>query len=177
MKTRTASLAALTLLLVSLAGPLYAQESEQQAEDSATIIAVAEEAGTFNTLLKALDAAELRAMLEGDGPFTLFAPTDEAFAKLPEGTLEKLLEPANKERLTAILSYHVVSGQATASDASEMTSVKTLGGNTLTVTSGDDAAVMVNDATVIQSDMEASNGIIHVIDTVLMPPSDTEKDQ
>ena len=176
MKTLHVPLAACTLLFLFWAAPANAQESEKQAEKPATIITVAENAGTFTTLLKALDAAELTTVLQGDGPFTVFAPTDEAFAKLPEGTLETLLEPANKERLAAILTYHVVSGQATASDASEMTSVKTLGGNMLPVTSRDDA-VMVNDATVVQSDVEASNGIIHVIDTVLMPPSDMDKDQ
>jgi uncharacterized surface protein with fasciclin (FAS1) repeats len=176
MKTSTLCLTALTLLLLVSAGPLYAQDGDQQAEEPATIIAVAQHAGTFNTLLKALDAAELTALLEGDGPYTLFAPTDEAFAKLPEGKVEELLKPENKDKLGAILSYHIVQGQATASDASEVASVQTLGENTLSITS-QDGVVMVNEATVVQADIEAGNGIIHAVDTVLMPPKDMERDQ
>lgn len=140
---------------------------EEQAQP-ATIIDVAQEAGTFNTLLKALDAAELTAVLKGDGPFTVYAPTDEAFAKLPEGTLEEWLMPENRDQLRAVLTYHVVASQVTASDATEMESTETLGGKVLNITSQDDR-IMVNEANVVAADIEASNGIIHAIDTVLIP--------
>lgn len=140
---------------------------EEQAQP-ATIIDVAQEAGTFNTLLKALDAAELTAVLKGDGPFTVYAPTDDAFAKLPEGTLEEWLMPENRDQLRAVLTYHVVASQVTASDATEMESTETLGGKVLNITSQDDR-IMVNEANVVAADIEASNGIIHAIDTVLIP--------
>ena len=158
--------AACTLLaFMILALPLRAQDTVAPEN---TIVDVAQEAGTFTTLLAALDAADLTATLRGDGPFTIFAPTDEAFAKLPEGKLEKLLKPENKDKLVAILSYHVVNDQA--SDAAYATVLTSLEGNDISITPGD-GVTMVNEATVITPDIEASNGVIHVIDTVLMPPA------
>jgi uncharacterized surface protein with fasciclin (FAS1) repeats len=122
----------------------------------------------FKTLVAAVKAADLVDTLKGDGPFTVFAPTDEAFAKLPDGTLEDLLKPENKDQLVAILTYHVVPGKIMAADIDgESKSVKTVQGDTLAVDATD--GVKVDDATVVTADIETSNGVIHVIDTVLMP--------
>lgn len=132
------------------------------------IVDVAADNGSFNTLVTAIKAADLVDTLKGDGPFTVFAPTDEAFAKLPEGTVEDLLKPENKEKLVAILTYHVVPSKVMSSDiAGKKTKAKTVEGDELTVdaTSG----VKVDEATVTTADVGASNGVIHVIDTVLMP--------
>lgn len=133
------------------------------------IVQTAVAAGSFHTLAAALQAADLTDALEGPGPFTVFAPTDEAFKKLPPGTLEMLLKPENKEKLRAILTYHVVAGEVTAAQVMKLSSVKTLNGQSLTIAT-DDGAVMVNDAKVVKADIHASNGVIHVIDTVLLPP-------
>ncbi|HMB89263.1 MAG TPA: fasciclin domain-containing protein [Rhodothermales bacterium] len=170
--TRATACTLFALLLFAL--PLYAQDNPdtptpETMEPANTIVDVAAEAGTFATLLAALDAADLTNALRGEGPFTVFAPTDEAFAQLPEGKLEKLLKPENKDKLVALLSYHIVNDQAKASDT-EATTVTTLGGNDLSITPGGEA-LMVNEATVITPDIEASNGVIHIIDTVLMPPA------
>jgi uncharacterized surface protein with fasciclin (FAS1) repeats len=135
---------------------------------SKDIVDTAVAAGQFNTLAKALQAADLVDTLKGKGPFTVFAPTDEAFAKLPPGTLDDLLKPENKEKLKAILLYHVVPGKVTAAKVSKMTSAKTVNGQEVKIsTSG--GKVMVNDATVVKADVMASNGVIHVIDSVLLP--------
>ena len=125
-------------------------------------------AGRFNTLVAALKAAGLVDTLKGPGPFTVFAPTDEAFARLPPGTLENLLKPENKDQLRKILTYHVVAGQVTAKDVLKRDSAKTLEGGSLTIHSGN-GGVMVNNAHVTKTDVAASNGVIHVIDTVLLP--------
>src|SRR6185312_10924892 len=117
------------------------------------------------TLAAALKAADLVATLKGPGPFTVFAPTDEAFAKLPAGTVEDLLKPENKAKLTAILTYHVVSGAVKADQVTKMDEAKTLNGAAVKV-STNDGKVMINDATVVKADIEASNGVIHVIDKV-----------
>jgi uncharacterized surface protein with fasciclin (FAS1) repeats len=138
---------------------------------SKTIVETAAAAGQFETLLAAVDAAGLTATLEGEGPFTVFAPTDEAFAQLPEGTVETLLQPENKDRLVQILTYHVVSGEVTSDAVSpdEPAELTTVEGQTLTV-AVEDGSVMVNDtAEVVKADVQASNGVIHAIDTVLMP--------
>jgi len=129
-------------------------------------IAVAGE--NFKTLVAALKAADLVDTLKGDGPFTVFAPTDEAFAKLPAGTVDDLLKPENKEKLAGILKYHVVAAKAMAKDVAGMSTAKTVNGKDVKLKSAD-GKVMVNDATVVKADIEASNGVIHVIDTVLMP--------
>jgi uncharacterized surface protein with fasciclin (FAS1) repeats len=125
-------------------------------------------AGKFNTLVAAVKAAGLVDTLKGPGPFTVFAPTDEAFAKLPAGTLETLLQPENKAKLRSILLYHVVAGRVTAAEVVKMDSAKTAEGQNLSikVMGGN---VMVNNAHVVKADIEASNGVIHVIDTVLLP--------
>ena len=125
-------------------------------------------AGKFNTLVAAVKAAGLVDTLKGKGPFTVFAPTDEAFAKLPAGTLENLLKPENKEKLQQILKYHVVSGQVMAKDVMKMHSAKTLEGGNLTIEAGI-GGVMVNQAHVTKTDIAASNGVIHVVDSVLLP--------
>ncbi len=125
-------------------------------------------AGQFNTLVAAAKAAGLVDTLKGPGPFTIFAPTDEAFAKLPPGTVEDLLKPENKNRLQKILTYHVVAGQVSAEDVAKLHSAKTLEGGSLSIHTGDDG-VKVNNAHVITTNIAASNGLIHVIDTVLLP--------
>jgi uncharacterized surface protein with fasciclin (FAS1) repeats len=126
-------------------------------------------AGSFNTLAAALGAAGLVDTLKGDGPFTVFAPTDEAFAALPEGTVENLLLPENKDQLTAILTYHVVSGKVMSTDLSDGMMATTVQGGDLSVDLSD--GVKINGATVTAADVAASNGVIHVIDTVILPAS------
>ena len=125
-------------------------------------------AGSFKTLAKALDAAGLVTTLKAAGPFTVFAPTDEAFAKLPDGTLETLLKPENKEKLRRILTYHVVAGKVMASDVVKLQSAKAVSGDTITV-KVEDGVVHVDNATVTSADVLASNGVIHVIDSVIVP--------
>ena len=134
------------------------------------IVTVAAGAGQFNTLVAALKAAELVQTLQSPGPFTVFAPTDEAFAKLPEGTVDSLLLPENKARLTAILKYHVVAGKVLAEDVVTLSSADTVEGEAVMISTSD-AGVRVNDANVIKTDVMASNGVIHVIDSVLIPSS------
>ena len=134
---------------------------------SMNVVETAVEAGTFRTLAAALDAAGLIEVLSGEGPFTVFAPTDEAFAKLPEGTVESLLLPENKDKLIAILKYHVVSGRVYA-DQLESGRVQTLGKSPVTVAVKKDRA-MIDEATVVKADIDATNGVVHVIDTVLLP--------
>jgi uncharacterized surface protein with fasciclin (FAS1) repeats len=132
------------------------------------IVDTAVAAGSFKTLAAALQAGGLVETLKGAGPFTVFAPTDEAFAKLPAGTVESLLKPENKDKLVAILTYHVVAGKAMAKDVAGLSSVKTVNGKELSL-KVEGGKVHVNNATVTAADVEASNGVIHVIDTVLLP--------
>jgi uncharacterized surface protein with fasciclin (FAS1) repeats len=139
-----------------------------RAESGKDIVDTAVSAGSFKTLVAAVKAAGLVDTLKGSGPFTVFAPTDEAFAKLPAGTVENLLKPENKEKLTALLTYHVVPAKAMAKDVAGMTSAKTVNGKELKL-KADGGKVMVDKATVTKADIEASNGVIHVVDTVLMP--------
>lgn len=134
----------------------------------ADIVDTAVAAGSFNTLAKALTAANLIETLKGKGPFTVFAPTDEAFAALPEGTLENLL--ANPEELAKVLTYHVVAGSVPAADVVTLTSATTVQGSDVAITVTD-GKVKVNGANVTQTDIQTSNGIIHVIDAVLLPPT------
>jgi uncharacterized surface protein with fasciclin (FAS1) repeats len=140
---------------------------------AADIVDTAKSTGTFKTLTAALDAADKTTMLKEKGPYTVFAPTDEAFAALPKGTVEELLKPENKAKLGAILAYHVLSGKIPAADVKTM-KAKTANGAELNIVVKD-GTVMVNDAKVIKADVEADNGIIHVIDKVLLPPAATEK--
>ncbi len=148
--------------VLAMQSPLTAAEAEKDIVDTAVA------AGSFGTLATALQAAGLVETLKGDGPFTVFAPTDDAFAKLPAGTVEDLLKPENKEKLTSILTYHVVPGKVMASDV-KPGAVTTVQGSDLTI-SVDGGSVKVNDATVVTTDVAASNGVIHVIDTVVLPP-------
>lgn len=138
----------------------------QTRQEAGNIVEVASENGSFRTLVKAVQAAGLVETLSGEGPFTVFAPTDEAFYKLPEGTLEQLL--ANKERLTEVLTYHVVPGRLTAAEVQGIDSAETVAGGPLSIRT-EYGSVKVGDATVVQADVMASNGVIHVIDSVLLP--------
>lgn len=132
------------------------------------IVDTAAGAGQFNTLVAAVKAAGLVDTLKGSGPFTVFAPTDEAFAKLPDGTVDDLLKPENKEKLVAILTYHVIPGKVMSGDiAGKKTDVKTVQGSKLAVDAT--KGVKVDNAKVTKADIAASNGVIHVIDTVVMP--------
>ena len=157
--------AAIALILPML---LRSQKAMGQEMSKMDIVDTAVAAGNFKTLAAALKAGGLIDTLKGPGPFTVFAPTDEAFAKLPAGTVADLLKPENKEKLVAILTYHVVPGKAMAKDVMGMTSAKTVNGKELKLKIVD-GKVMVNDSTVVQADIQASNGVIHVIDKVLMP--------
>ena len=148
----------------------YGSDSSGYGEEAAKsdIVDTAVEAGSFNTLVAAVDAAGLVETLKGPGPYTVFAPTDEAFAKLPEGTVESLLKPENKDKLVAILTYHVVPGKTMSSDiAGQELMVATVEGQKLDIDAC--SGVKVDKANVIQADVETSNGVIHVIDTVLIP--------
>lgn len=159
--------ALLVLLAIVAATPAQIRaETPKQPED---IVDTAIGAGQFKMLAAALEAAGLVDALKGSGPFTVFAPTDEAFAKLPAGTVDSLLKPENKEKLKAILLYHVVPGKVPASKVLKLNgrSVKTLQGGAIKVRTKH--GVKVNDAKVITTDVNASNGVIHVIDTVLIP--------
>ncbi len=161
----------LGLALISFNQVAGAEEHSKQMPSSAKpqpkdIVETAVSAGAFNTLVAAVKAAGLVETLKGKGPFTVFAPNDSAFAKLPTGTLESLLK--DKEKLTSILTYHVVSGKVTAAEVVKINSAKTLNGQSLTVKT-DKKGVMVDNARVVATDIECSNGVIHVIDTVVIP--------
>ncbi|MEM9435382.1 MAG: fasciclin domain-containing protein [Pseudomonadota bacterium] len=136
---------------------------------SKDIVDTAVSAGSFSTLVAAVQAAGLVETLKGDGPFTVFAPTDEAFAALPEGTIETLLKPENKDQLTAILTYHVVPGKVMSGDLSDGMAATTAQGGDVMI--GTEGGVTVNDAKVVSADVVASNGVIHVIDAVILPAS------
>jgi uncharacterized surface protein with fasciclin (FAS1) repeats len=140
--------------------------SRSRADAPKDIVDTAVSAGTFKTLTKALTEAGLVDTLKGKGPFTVFAPTDEAFAKLPKGTVEALLKDTQK--LVAVLTYHVVAGKVMAADAAKLTSAKTVNGQSLTLKASG-GSVKIDGATVIKADLAASNGVIHVIDSVLLP--------
>jgi uncharacterized surface protein with fasciclin (FAS1) repeats len=135
---------------------------------SKDIVDTAVAAGSFNTLAKALQAADLVGTLKEKGPFTVFAPTDEAFAKLPQATLDDLLKPENKAKLRRILTYHVVPGRVTAADLMKLKTTKAVSGDTIAITAAD-GSVRVNQARVMKADINASNGVIHVIDSVILP--------
>jgi uncharacterized surface protein with fasciclin (FAS1) repeats len=139
-----------------------------QAQQNKDIVETAMAAGSFKTLAKALQAADLVDTLKGKGPFTVFAPTDEAFAKLPAATLNDLLKPENKKKLQRILTYHVVPGRVSASDVVKLSTAKAVSGDTIDIKASG-GTVMVDGARVVKTDVQASNGIIHVIDTVIMP--------
>ena len=157
-------IAALTIGLFS-ASAAHAQHAQHAGQD---LVQTAVAAGQFTTLVKAVQAAGLVETLQGDGPFTVFAPTDAAFAKLPAGALEGLL--ANPEQLRAVLLYHVVPGRVTAAQVTGIQSAATVQGASVPVRV-QNGRVSVGGAQVVQADVSASNGVIHVIDTVLMPPA------
>ncbi|KAB0479691.1 fasciclin domain-containing protein [Vibrio sp. IB15] len=131
------------------------------------IVDIAVDNGSFTTLVAAVKAAGLVDTLKGEGPFTVFAPTDEAFAALPEGTVDMLLKPENKDKLVAVLTYHVVPGKVMAEDVVKLDSAVTIQGEPVTI-STDHGVVMINKAHVVTADVKASNGVIHVIDAVLL---------
>jgi uncharacterized surface protein with fasciclin (FAS1) repeats len=134
------------------------------------IVGVAQGTNQLSTLVQAVTAADLATTLQGKGPYTVFAPTDQAFQGLPKGTLDTLLKPANKDQLTSVLTYHVVPGKVTAAQLKDGQELTTVNGEKLTV-SIDGKTVKVGDATVTKADVPASNGVVHVIDTVLQPAS------
>jgi len=177
MRLRTIIAPLLTLALLGACSKDGTPQTTTAAKEAATqqvgqpnIVTVAATAGDFNTLVAAVKAAGLVETLQGDGPFTVFAPTDEAFAKLPAGTVDSLLLPENKAKLVAILTYHVVPGEVLAADVVKLSSANTVEGQSLSI-SVNDAGVRVNDANVTATDVMASNGVIHVIDSVLIPAS------
>ena len=153
--------------LSALAGGHGGAKAEAKAEATADIVDTAVAAGSFTTLVTAVQAAELVEALKGEGPFTVFAPTDEAFAKVWDGTVENLLKPENQEQLQALLLYHVVPGKIMSGDLSGTTQAETLHGGFLQVVA--EGGVTVNYANVVSADIETSNGVIHVIDAVLVP--------
>ncbi len=158
----------MTIPVMAMAGNYGSSASKSGHMQKMDIVDTAVSAGSFNTLAQALQAADLVETLKGPGPFTVFAPTDKAFARLPDGTLEDLLRPENKGKLQAILTYHVVPGRVMSADAAKLSSAKTVNGQSFRIskTSG---ALMVDGAHVTKADIMASNGVIHVIDRVIMP--------
>ena len=165
MRVAYSTLAAAAALALIFA-PAASSTARAQDQD---IVETARAAGNFQTLVAAIEAAELEETLKGEGPFTVFAPTDAAFQALPPGTLEELLMPENRERLRSVLTYHVIENEVRSGDiAGEEATVETVEGSELTV-DATGAMVMVNSATVTEADIEASNGVIHAIDTVLLP--------
>jgi len=161
----------LSLAILAFGTPLTASAgAHSSAPAPKDIVDTAVSAGSFNTLAAALQAAGLVDALKGDGPFTVFAPTDDAFAKLPEGTVDDLLKPENIDQLKAILTYHVVSGKIMAADIGSEAHPATLQGSKIDVLASG-SGVTVNGANVVSADVAASNGVIHVIDTVILPPS------
>jgi uncharacterized surface protein with fasciclin (FAS1) repeats len=157
-----------TAALTGVANAAHHEKGEMSAKKD--IVATAVTNGNFKTLTAALKAAGLVETLRGDGPFTVFAPTDAAFAKLPEGTVATLLKPENKEKLIAVLTYHVVPGKVMAKTAVTLDAAETVQGSSLTLAVKGDK-LMVDNATVVMADVEASNGVIHVIDSVVLPKS------
>ena len=164
MKIEIMNLAAAIMVAAGIVGSTTMARAAEK-----DIVETAVSAGEFKTLAAALGAAGLVDTLKGEGPFTVFAPTDAAFAKLPDGTVEKLLKPENKDQLTAVLTYHVVAGKVMAADVIKLSEAKTVNGAPAKIAVNGDN-VMINDATVSTADVTASNGVIHVIDTVLLPP-------
>ena len=152
----------LTISFLSFSGILNADGHKPDIVDTAVA------AGSFSTLVKAVTAAELVETLKGKGPFTVFAPTDDAFSALDSNLLEGLLKPENKDQLIAILTYHVVAGKVMSTDITGNMEPATVNGSTINITL-DNGKVMINDATVISADVDTDNGVIHVIDTVLIP--------
>jgi transforming growth factor-beta-induced protein len=169
MKPIRILIVAAIMAAVTLTPRVSGAEASSSSPAAKDIVAVASGAGSFKTLVAAVKAAGLVETLQGTGPFTVFAPTDEAFAKLPAGTVENLLKPENKAQLVAILTYHVVAGKVMAADVKTM-QAKTVNGKELSIKVAD-GNVTVDGAKVVKTDVAASNGVIHVIDTVVLPKS------
>lgn len=168
---RLTTLFAASALAFGVAAPSFADHhGGSQMESQPNIVEIAAGDDTFSTLVTAVQTAGLAGALSGEGPFTVFAPTNDAFAALPEGTVASLLEEANRDQLTAILTYHVVPGEYLAAETpAGAYELETLQGDTVNVIVGDDGTVTVDGATVIMADVDASNGVIHVIDGVITP--------
>jgi uncharacterized surface protein with fasciclin (FAS1) repeats len=156
------------ILGLTLAGLVLTLSGNVRAGEKKDIVDTAVAAGQFKTLAAALQAADLVDTLKGEGPFTVFAPTDKAFAKLPEGTVQGLLKPESKGALTGILAYHVVAGSVEAADVVKLSNATTLNGQRVDI-AVKDGGVMIDAAKVVVTDIKCSNGVIHVIDTVIMP--------
>ncbi len=157
-----------TLAFISISAASLVSLSPNVKAAQGDIVDVAKSAGQFNTLAAALEAADLVSTLQGDGPFTVFAPTDDAFAALPAGTVDSLLKPENRDQLISILTYHVVAGKVMAADVVNLTETATVNGRDVAI-SIVDGNVLINDATVVATDVEASNGVIHVVNKVILP--------
>ncbi|MFA0547024.1 fasciclin domain-containing protein [Vibrio splendidus] len=155
-----------SVLFATLLFTAFAQANHHEMKKD--IVDVVAENGSFNTLVAAVKAADLVDTLKGEGPFTVLAPTDEAFAALPEGTVDMLLKPENKDKLVAVLTYHVIPGKIMAAEVMKLNSAVTVQGSAVMIAI-DDGNVMIDNAKVIMPDVEASNGVIHVIDAVLLP--------
>lgn len=166
MKRMTVMALSLMLLLAAGCGSMH----DDSMMGNKTIAEVAMSTGMHNTLVKALQAAGLADMLMQSGSYTVFAPTDAAFAKLPAGTLDMLMRPENRDKLRALLQYHVVPGRVDAKHVMAMSGATTVSGQNLNIMSMGGEHVMINNANIVKADVMASNGIVHVIDTVLMPP-------
>lgn len=165
MKSATLSLVILmSVALFGFTGPVDTTNKTGEKD----IVSLAAETEALSTLVTAVKAADLVETLKGKGPFTVFAPTNDAFAKLPEGTLESLLKPENKQKLVRILTYHVVPGKVMSTDLSDGMKAKTVEGSEVNIKVG--KSVKVNNAKVVNADIQASNGVVHVIDTVILPP-------
>ena len=157
--------------LAMLASPAMADHHKGNKNDKKDIVDTAVAAGSFKTLAAALTAAGLVDTMKGEGPFTVFAPTDEAFAKLPKGTVEELLKPENKSKLVDILTYHVLSGKVMAKTAVTLDKATALNKKVITLNVKDGKLILNGSSTVAKADIKCSNGVIHVIDTVILPPS------
>lgn len=164
-KTSIFTIPALFAALLLLATEVFAGGYGKKQND---IVDTAVAAGSFNTLAAALEAGDLVGTLKTDGPYTVFAPTDDAFAKLPDGTVEMLLLPENKDKLVEILTYHVVAGKVTAAEVVTLETATTANGSDVAIKVVDET-VFINDSRVVATDIGASNGVIHVVDTVIMP--------
>jgi uncharacterized surface protein with fasciclin (FAS1) repeats len=171
MKTFKIALVALASAALIAMAPIANQNTEED-HDHHNIVELASDTDNLSTLVAAVKAAGLVETLSGEGPFTVFAPTNEAFAALPEGTVENLLKPENRDMLVKILTYHVVSGKVMSGDLSDGMMAETVEGSQISV-SITDAGVSINDASVVTADVEASNGVVHLIDSVIMPPEDS----
>jgi len=179
MKTTIKSLAVIGIIAMSCVATAVSinagdknDAGKKVAAKQMDIVETAAAAGSFKTLITAVKAAGLEETLKGKGPFTVFAPTDEAFAKLPAGTVEALLK--DKAKLTAILTYHVVAGKVMAADAIKLTEAKTVNGQSFKIVAGKDS-VMIDNAKVVKTDIVATNGVIHVIDNVILPKEEATK--